>query len=51
MQSKKYLDELMRFHEAKEEAQKKAGKALGKFIKENNKNSLGEKTNIEYFLM
>jgi len=55
MLAKKYLDELMLYHEEKEAREAKAlveenaaKAALGKFIKEKNKNTLGEKREIEF---
>lgn len=57
MLSKKYLNELMRYHEDKEakeakeaeEAMANAAKAaLGKFLKEKNKNVIEEKNEIEF---
>jgi len=55
MLAKKYLDELMLYHEEKEAKEAKAlaeenaaKAALGKFIKEKNKNTLGEKREIEF---
>lgn len=57
MKSKRYLQELLDFYEAKEareakEAEEKnnARKALGKFIKETNKNTLGEESKIEFLM-
>jgi len=52
MLSKKYLDELMRYHEEKEakDAKDAAKIALGKFIKEKNKNSIGEESNIDFLM-
>jgi len=55
MLAKKYLEELMHFHEQKEarEAeeqakQEAAKKALGKFVADKNKNAMGEDNKIEF---
>jgi len=57
MLAKKYLDELMRYHEEKEAREAKAmadnnaaKAALGKFIKEKNRNTLGEESKIEFLM-
>ena len=54
MLAKKCLDELMRYHEekeAKEAESNKAKAALGKFLKDKNKNNLGEESKIDFFIM
>jgi len=55
MSAKKHLEELMRFHEEKEarEAKEKMEKdvskaALGKFLTEKKKNTLGEESKIRF---
>lgn len=53
MLSKKYLDDLMRYHEEKEAKEAESAKvkaALGKFINKN-KNNLGEESKIDFFIM
>lgn len=57
MLSKKYLHELMLYHEEKEAREAKAlaesnaaKAALGKFIKEKNKNTLGEQDKIKFLM-
>ena len=55
MLAKKYLDELMHFHEvkeAKEAEENKAKDALGKFIKEKNKDNISAgKSKIDFLIM
>jgi len=56
MSAKKHLEALMRFHEEKEIKEKQKAEsantkaALGKFIKEKNKNTLGEENKIEFLM-